>query len=404
MSIVNAYKYVALDAAGARQRGTVRAAGESEAFRAVVAKGLTPLRLTQAGSGESAPLFSSGRINEHDIVALTRELAVLVEAQIPLDRGLRSIADSDNKPQVNAMVLDVASMIESGQPLSEALRHYPNAFNDVYVETVRAAEKSGNLPAVMEHLAEMLERQLETGQQLRRALTYPVIVLSVVAVAIAVILIFVVPKFADIFKGNGIELPLATRVIQGIGASVRELWWIYASLIAAAAFATTSAWRSPKGRPALERLLLRTPYVGKVIVAITAARFARVFGIGLASGLDMIESLEVGGRSTGRPVFVAECARMAERLRRGDPLTEAMRETKYLPAFARRMIGAGKDSTELARSASIVARYYDRESSHLTKNVNTIIEPILTVGMASIVLIVALAVFLPMWQMVRMHN
>jgi type II secretory pathway component PulF len=344
------------------------------------------------------------RISKQDIVNFTRELAVLVEARIPLDRGLLSIAEHETNRPLAAMIREVATQIESGVPITHALAKYEDVFGDVYISTMRAAEKSGNLQAVTQHLAEMLEKQMETRQQVVRAMTYPVIVLCMIAAALSVIIGFVVPKFARTFSASGGKLPLATRVVQGLGENVNQYWWAYAGVAAGAIVGWILAWRHPKGRLVLENFLTRVPYIGRVLVAHTSARFARVMGIGLASGLDVIDSMQVAGQATGRPVFAQDCSNMTMRLRSGERLADVLAVTRYLPPFARRMIGAGKDSKEVSRACDIVARHYDREAGNLTKNINTIVEPIMTVGLAVIVLVVALAVFLPMWQMARIKR
>jgi len=398
---MNPFKYKALDGAGQTVKGVIRAADEQDAYRKLAATGLTPLSVIQVK--DKGPTFSFQKVKTTDIVALTRELSVLVEARIPLDRGLVYIAEGDGKPALNQMILDIAAMIEAGQPMTAALEKYRDTFGDVYIETVRAAEKSGSLVAVMAHLAELLERQLETQQQLKRAMAYPAIVLSVIFVAVTVIIVFVVPKFGAIFESQGAKLPITTRVVQAIGDSVRVYWYLYAGGLLGTFVTLITMWKNDGGRLVLETALTKIPYVGKVIIAVTTGRFARVLCIGLQSGLDVIEALQMGGRATGRPVFINDCESMVERLRQGENLVDVLRATRYLPSFARRMIGAGKDASDLARSCDVVARHYDREASHMTKNVNTIIEPIMTVAMAGIVLLVALSVFLPMWGMVRLH-
>jgi len=269
---------------------------------------------------------------------------------------------------------------------------------------MRAAEKSGNISEIAIHLADMLERQIENRQQLRRALAYPIIVMSIVSLAITVIVVFVIPRFGATFAAQGIEMPMITKVLRAIGESVQSTWWLYLSFIVASIFGFVAAWRTPRGRLRYEQVFSRTPYIRRIISASTAAQFCRVFGLGIGSGLDLIESLEMSGRATGRPIFIAECEGMADRLRRGATLGDVLKNTKSLPSFARRMISAGRDSQELSKSCVIVARHYDREASHLTKNINTLIEPILTVAMAVIVLVIALSVFLPMWQMVGMNR
>ncbi|GJQ28524.1 MAG: MSHA biogenesis protein MshG [Phycisphaerae bacterium] len=396
------FEYRAVDAEGKSRRGTILAADERDAFKRIAAARLTPLALDAQKT--RGPMFSWQRLKQEDIVGLTRELAVLAEARIPIDRGLAAIAEHEGKSALTEMIRDIAARIESGEALTSALGQYREAFGEVYIETIRAGEKSGNLSAVMNHLAELLEKQLEVRQQLRRAMMYPAIVLSVVAVAVTVIVVFVVPKFAATFASQGAEMPLATRIIQALGNNVREQWYVYAGVLAGAVVSLMAAWSRPAGRFTLERLLLRVPYVRRIIVAVTAGRFARVLSIALESGLDLVEAVRIGGRSTGRPVFVAECEMMCDRLKTGEAFVDVIRSASYIPSFAKRMLGAGKDSAELAKSCTIVSRYYDREASHLTKNVNTVIEPLMTVAMAGIVLVVALAVFLPMWKMASINH
>lgn len=396
------FRYRALAADGQRRRGTVQAADRQDAFRRVSALGLTPLRVDPVAA--SGPAFSFQRVTSTDIADLSRELSVLVEARIPLAKGLGSIAEHEPKPGLRDMVRDIAARIESGMALSAALQHYREQFGDVYIETVRAAEKSGNLPVVMAHLADMLDRQIEARQQLRRALTYPAIVVTVVALAVSVIVVFVVPKFASTFGAQGVKMPVITRVIQTFGEFTRANWAVLCAGAAAATFGLRAYARTEAGRLTFEKLVVRLPYVGRIAIAAATSQFARVVSIGLSSGLDVIESVEIGGRSTGRRVFGAESAALAERLRRGDELGDAVRASPLLPGFARRMMCAGRDSVELSRSCDIVARHYEREAGHLTKNVNTVIEPLLTVVLAVIVLGVALSVFLPMWQIVKVNH
>jgi type II secretory pathway component PulF len=402
MSELQTFKVVALGKDGKRERHVVEAATEADAYRRISGMGFTPLKIDAVV--KHSALFSFQRVTGEDVASLTRELAVLVEARVPLARGLATIAEHEGKQSLRDLVHDLASKVEAGMPFSMALEAHKAVFGDVYVQTLKAAEKSGNLIGVMNHLADLLERQLESRQQLRRAMAYPIVVLTVVVAAMLVILVFVVPKFAVTFAQHQVELPLATRIVQTVGASVRSHWYVYLAALLSVGSGLVLAWRSAPGRLVLERMLLGLPLVGKIIVANTVARFTRVLSISLTSGLDLIQAIDAAGRSTGRPLFVQECDLMTERLRQGDQVGEVVRTSKYLPGFARRMISAGKDASELARASDIVARHYDRESVHLTKGINSIIEPVLTIALAVIVLVVALSVFLPMWQMVRIHR
>jgi hypothetical protein len=170
----------------------------------------------------------------------------------------------------------------------------------------------------------MLEKQVETRSQLRRALAYPVIVLGMVGAALTVIVGFVVPKFAATFASGNRELPLATKIVQAVGASMQGYWWAYLGGLFTVLITLALTWRNPKGRLVLEAALLKIPYVCDVISTMAAARFSRVLGISLASGLDVTEAIEIAGRSTGRPIFVNDCAAMSENLRQGERLIDTL--------------------------------------------------------------------------------
>ncbi len=397
------FRYTALDEAGGRIRGCVQAESEDEAFGQLSRMGYTPLKVAESKAFLSGA-FSSKRISQQEVAALTREISVLVEASIPIARGLHSIAEHEKNQVLRDMVIDIASMIESGSRLTESFGKYRHVFGDVYVETLKAAEKSGKLGTVMSHLSDMLERNIETSQQVRRAMAYPIIVFCFVGLALGVITIFVVPKFAVIFESNGVALPLTTRVIRAMGVSMTVYWWAYMMGVAAALFGFMSAWKNDRGRYHIEVVLHKLPHIGKMFTAVTTARFSRVMAISLDSGVEVIDALQVAGKSTGRPVFIKECDEMCDKMRTGASLEEVINKCHGLPSFARRLFGAGKDSGELARSGNIIARHYDRLSDHLAKSINTIVEPLMTIAMAGIVLLVALSVFLPMWQMISINK
>ncbi len=399
---VSAFKYKAIDGSGRSRRGLVNARSEDAAFHELSERGLSVLSISAAGS--SGLLRSAERVSHHEIAQLTREIHALLEANIPLARGLLSIGEHEKNKKLRDMIIDIASMIESGEKITAAFSKYREVFGDVYIETLRSAERSGRMAQVAEHLADMLERGVEMRQQVKRAMSYPIIVMGFVAMALSVIVIFVVPRFARIFESNGVELPLTTRVVRAIGTSMTSHWWVYLLVVSVAAFGLIRAWRSERGRFVIERLMMRTPYLGKLMAAVTTARFSSVLGIGLDSGIEVIDAIEIASVSTGRPVFVAECEKMCNEMRSGTSLEDVINTSRSLPSFARRLLGSGKDSSEMARASSIIAKHYDRMADHLTKNINTIVEPMITIAMAGIVLLIALSVFLPMWQMISINK
>lgn len=394
-------RYAAVDRSGRVVRGRIEAGSEAEAARRLAECGLTPIELSAGGGGRWLP---GSRVTRGEVASMTRELSVLVDAQIPIGRGMASMSDQQQNPALRETLRNIAAAIESGQSITEALSAHPRVFGEVYIESLRAAERSGGLAPVMRHLADMLERQVASSQALRRALTYPAVVLAAVGLALIVILVFVVPQFAATFASNGVRLPLMTRVVQDLGLSMRAYWWAYLLGAGGAIWGAVVAWRSEDGRRWIESLFPRLPYFGRIVVAVTTARFMRVLSISLGAGIDLTDAVRMSGRATGRPLFAEECAATADRLRGGERLDELLGRSRYLPPFARRMLAAGKDSKDLSRASGIVAEHYDRESDHLGKSISTLIEPVMTFGLAAVVLVVALSVFTPMWEMVRMSR
>jgi MSHA biogenesis protein MshG len=394
------FHYKALDTNGRAHAGSILASDQQDAHARLIAQGLTPVRLRRAAAARS----STSRINREHIAGFTRELQVLVQARIPLAKGLRAIADADAKAPAADIVRDIAVAIESGSAVSDAFESKRHIFGDIYVQALRAAERTGTLAQVLGHLADLLDKEIESRQALRRALAYPVMLLGVVFSALATILIFVVPKFSATFEANGVKLPIITRVIQALGHSAANFWYLYL-LAALAIFASAFVFcSSTRGRAAIERFLLTLPAVGPTITADATARFIRVFGISLGAGMDITDAIELGGKSTGRAIFSAECARIASSMRAGERFEDAVRNVVSLPPFASRLLSAGKDAHEIAGTCSVIGAFYERDAAHRTKTITTIMQPVITVILAGIVLLVALSVFLPMWEMVRINR
>ncbi|GEM_PF-353412 len=403
------FQYEAVDRAGARRKGVTIAATKAEAFRKVAALGLTPLTLRPAGrgavggggKGPGASFFGSDRIKTKDLANFTYQLGVLIGARIPISEGLLGIAQQEREGKLKVIVMDLAKRIEAGEQVAHAMNSHRHALGEVYVETIRAAEKSGNLPKVLEHLSDMLEKSQETTRQVRGALMYPLCVVGVLGLALVFLLSFVVPKFARMFAQRNLELPLFTRLLMGFGESMQGYWWAYLGAVVLGVFALRYAWLRPDGRTAIDRALHRIPYLKDILVGLTVSRFCSVFSLSLSSGLGLIDSLDLAGKSAGRPLLVRDVNRMIAQVRSGGRLMDVLSVCAYLTPFTKRMLIAGEQSAEIPRMCTVVARHYDRETTHLTKNIATVIEPVLIVGIAVVVLVIALAIFLPMWDMAK---
>lgn len=396
MSVLT-FEYKAYDGTGARTRGVAEAATKQDAFRQLQAKGLTPVTLREAKARRSR----GTKIASKDLAHFTYQLGVLLNAKIPLAEGLLSIAEQEREGPLKSVVEDVARRVTSGESVSLALGAHRDTFGEVFVESVRASERTGTLATILDHLADMLERSQEATRQVRGALLYPASVFVVLALASVFLVGVIVPKFGEMFAKRGASLPRLTRVLMEFGLSVRGYWWAYLLGALALGIAAHAFWRSASGQRSLDVLAHRIPFIERILRGLGVARFARVLGISLSSGLGLVEALQLAGKASGRLVLMGEIEGMATRLRTGARLSECLRQSQYFPVFAKRMLAAGDQSGEIPRMCEIVSRHYERECQHLTKDLSGVLEPVLIVAIAGVVLVIALSVFLPMWDMAR---
>lgn len=398
MSSISVFEYTALDRKGAKCRGVARAATEVDAFRQVTAAGLTPIRIKQA----RVRLGRRRAVRAKEIAHFTYQLSVLISARIHISEGLRAIVEQEPEGKFKDVITAVAARIEAGGRIADAMAEHTAVFGDMYVQTVRAAEQSGNMIKVLEYLSDMLERQIETRQQVRGALMYPICVISVLVLAVFFLVGFVIPRFARMYEQKKLDLPIFTKIMVAFGDSVQNFWWLYLAVAVGSFFAIKTAWKRPGGRLAIEKFLHKVPFLSQILVGMSVARFARIFGLALSSGLSLIDALQMAGRSAGRPMLMFDVEKMVAQVMSGGRLSNVLLVCNYLPGFAKRMLISGEESAELTRMCNVIARHFERDTSSLTKNLSTIIEPVLIVLIAAVVLVVALAIFLPMWNMVKL--
>lgn len=390
-----AFHYQAIDRQGGKIKGVLRADNQTEAYRQMRAAGLQPVRI-------SAVKVAGGRqkrITLKDISHLTYQFSVLMEARISIVDGLRSIAEQENNTRLRTVIMDIAKQIEAGNSISQAMTPHRSIFGDMYVEMVRSAEQTGNMTSMLANLAEMLDRQYEMNKNIKGALMYPICVIGALTLAVAFLLIFVVPKFAEMFASRGMDLPIPTQVLVGLSALLRGYWFVVVGLGLTGALALRHACRNRATVKRLDTWMHSLPYLRDVLRGLAVSRFAHVLGLSLRSGVSLLDALEMAGAASGRPLMLHDTEKMREQVNHGGRLADVLLTCTYLPPFTKRMLSAGEEAAELPKMCSIVARHYDREVAHLAKNVATVIEPILIVGLAGIVLVIALAIFLPMWNM-----
>ncbi|MGP1347318.1 MAG: type II secretion system F family protein [Phycisphaerales bacterium] len=400
------FRYTAVDPSGKTVKGSIESTSEQLAYRQLVAQRLTPTRIVPSG-GRAHAKGATGearrrraRIRPDDIASVTHQLSVLVGARIPLVEAIRTISDHEPNARLSDVLREIARQVGGGRSLTESLAPHRRLFGDVYIQTIRAAEGSGNLISVLKRLAEATEEESDLRRAVKGALIYPITVLVALLLAMFFLLVFVVPRFGRMFAARGVDLPAMTRVLLGVGESVHSFWWAYLGVGAALVVLVMFLRKTDQGRDTLDRWLHRVPFVNQVLQSLAVARFASIFGLSLSSGVGLIDSLEAGGRASGRPMLIEDTRRLADSVRAGQRLAVALDGCSYLPGFAKQLIRAGEAAAELPVMCEVIAHHFAKRTRDLTKNSAKVVEPVLIAGLTGLVLVVAIAVFVPMWDMV----
>ena len=389
------YSYRAVTPAGDVSSGELEAANESEIVDRLRDQGLMPMQIAQAlgaaaaGERPSKParpgLFAPRRVTQDNVLGITRELATLLRAGLPLDRALELLITLAPSLPVAVMLQGIRDEVRGGKALSQALDARREVFSRFYVNIVRAGEAGGALGTVLQRLAETMERNKELRESVRSALIYPTILVFVAVASVMVLLIFVVPQFQSTFAQAGKALPIPTQIVIVVGTFLRNWWW---AAIPAAVLA--AMWFRRRGRyPAVRRVrdarLLRMPLLGDLIAKVEIARFARTLSTLLANGVTLLAGLAIVKDTMGNVVLSRALDGVIAKLREGKGFGRPMAETGLYPRLATQMILVGEESGRLEEMLARVADVYDREVATAIKRFLAVLEPVLILGLAVMV-------------------
>ena len=389
------YSYRAVTPAGDVSSGELEAANESEIVDRLRDQGLMPMHIAQsiggAAAGERAArparasLFAPRRVTRDNVLGLTRELATLLRAGLPLDRALELLITLAPSLPVAVMLQGIRDEVRGGKSLSQALDARREVFSRFYVNIVRAGEAGGALGTVLARMAETMERTKELRESVRSALIYPTILVFVAVASVMVLLVFVVPQFQTTFAQAGKALPIPTQIVIVAGTFLRNWWW---ALIPAAVLAVL--WFRRRGRtPAVRRLrdtrMLRMPLVGDLIAKVEIARFARTLATLLANGVTLLAGLSIVKETMGNVVLQNALDGVTAKLREGKGFGRPLAETGLFPRLATQMILVGEESGRLEEMLGRVADVYDREVATAIKRFLAVLEPVLILGLAVMV-------------------
>ncbi len=340
-------------------------------------------------------------IKPQDLVIFTRQLSVLLDAGLPLVRGLHTLEKQVRFETMSALIGEIAGMIESGKTFSDALAHYPSAFSKVYVNIIKAGETGGALDEVLKNLAEYLERNLRLTQRIRAALIYPALVLTISMCILGFIIAFVIPKFMTLFADSGIALPLITMFIMHISKFLLVRWYVIVGIVAALIVGYRLLLQNIAFRFFRDSLSLRLPVFGPLIQKIIASRFSRTLSTLLSGGVPILRALELTKEVSGNEVVSRAVAAVYESVREGGFISRVLEHSAVFPQLMINMIAVGEESGSLDKMLAKVADTYEEEVEITTGALTSLLEPMLVIGVGGIVGIIVLSMFLPLVTLIQ---
>ncbi|HHL73593.1 MAG TPA: type II secretion system F family protein [Bacteroidetes bacterium] len=398
-----AFSYKALNPSGMIVEDVLEAPHAGAVADKLESLGFHPIKISRAsgmGGGFELP-GTKPAVKTNDIIVFTRQLTTLLRAGVPLLSCLDALTEQADNPAMREIISKIYVDIESGISFSEALAKHPKVFEEMYINTIRAGEMGGALDDVLTRLADLLEYDRETKARIKAAMRYPVIVIVSIIVAVLSLMMFVVPKFIDMFQKLGVELPLPTRILIGMHAGLTEYWYIILTVLTVAGVAFKFWSKTDNGRYQWDYVKLKLPVFGNLLMKSSMSRFTRMFETLNRSGLPILQTLEIVARTVGNEVVGREIEKASLGIRKGEGIAVPLKQSKLFPPMVVRMIAIGEQSGSLDEMLMNISKHYDTEVDYAVKNLTSMIEPIITVALGVIVLFLALAIFLPMWDMTK---
>jgi general secretion pathway protein F len=404
---VPVYAYRGLSGDGRAVTGVVDAESARGARLKLRRTGVFPTDLSEEhGGARRAAGFALPRLGERvptqELAAATRQLATLVGAGLPLVQALAALAEQTERETLRRTLVQVREKVIEGGALADALAAHPRLFSPLYVNMVRAGEASGALDVVLERLADYTEDQARLLAKVRTALAYPSIMLVLGGAILLFLVSYVVPKVTRIFQETQQQLPTLTVVLIAVSGFAARWWWLLLILVAAVAAGLRTYARTPAGRERLDGLILRLPYVGRLVQKVAIARFARTLATLLASGIGLLTALDIVRNVVGNTLLAQAIERARDAIREGQSVAPPLRESGLFPPLVVHMVAVGEQSGELEAMLTKAADAYDNEVENAVGALTTVLEPLMIIFMGLVVLFIVLAILMPIFELNRM--
>lgn len=401
------WRYKARDSSGTPRQGVMEAPSSDAVASRIMEEGATPLEITEHATGQGLSLGGLGQlwlrrnVDLDDMILFSRQMYSLLKAGVTVLPAIRGLAESTRNPTLSEALLDIAADLQSGRELSAGMLKHPRIFSTLYVGMVQVGENTGLMDTIFQRLGEHLQREKDIRDRVKAAMRYPTIVVVVLAVALAVINVFVIPAFAGLFSRSGMELPLPTRILIGFSDFTVTYWPHILVALFLGFLAVRQYVRTPSGRYLWDRSKLRIPIFGDLLLRALLSRFAASFALAYKAGVPLLGSLGLVARAADNVYLEQRVEGMRVNIERGEGLTRGAQATGLFTPLVLQMLSVGEETGAVDEMMEEVAGHYEREVDYDLKNLSSMIEPVLTILVGGMILVLALGVFLPMWDMTQ---
>jgi type II secretory pathway component PulF len=402
------FKYRVRDRTGKAMTGTIDAPTSEMAGSRLYETGYFPIAIEEETASVSLNVSDLWKrfqkVKLEELIVFSQQLSTLYKAGLPLLPGLKSLRDQTLNQRFKEILEEIGLQIEGGNTLFGAMSKYPDVFPLVYVNMVRAGETSGRLGESLDRYVTLADRELRTRQRVKETTRYPKIVIFSVIIAFFVLIAFVIPRFAQVFAQFNTSLPLPTRMMIGINNLFQDYWYLVLPAFVFIPILLIRYVRTEKGRVFWDRLKTRIPGFGHLFVIAALSRFAHTFVMLNKSGIPILQTLDITSTTINNVVISQSIGEISQQVREGSSLADAMRQCGRFTPLVIQMVGVGETTGTLDEMLIRITEYYDIELENAIKKMTTYIEPILTLFMGVVVLLLALAVFLPWWNMAQLFK
>ena len=388
------YEWEGKDRSGKLVKGEMRAGGEAVVGATLRRQGILVQKVKKRRMG------TGGKVQQKDVAVLTRQLATMMKAGVPLLQSFDIVARGSTNPAVTKLLNDIRADVETGSSLSAAFRKHPMHFDALYCNLVEAGEQAGILEQLLDRLAVYQEKTIAIKQKIKSALTYPIAVLSVAFVVVAVIMIWVVPAFKEVFTSFGADLPAPTLAVMAMSEFFVSYWWAIFGSIGGGLYFFFQTWkRSEKMQKTMDRLLLKIPVFGPLLFKSATARWTRTLSTMFAAGVPLVEALDSVGGAAGNAIFAEATEQIQRDVTTGTSLTNAMQAANLFPVMVMQMTAIGEESGALDQMLGKAADFYEEEVDEAVKALSSLMEPFIIVILGTIIGGIVVAMYLPIFKL-----